>query len=857
MVQPLTPSPRRSSRAASAALALAVGALALSAQDAEYAPANQQRSAAVVAASAPHTIQSLLGPSTYVNGSFITQTGVGAGGADVSEVIAPANLFGAGCAQGVTRLADDFSVPPEELWQLQTLTLYAHQTNSTTVSTFTGATVRLWIGPPGAAGSSIVAGDDVTNRLVQSAFSNVYRVSGGSVSSTARPIMALEIDMSWVGALGENYYWIDFALSGDPGLTGPWATTVSPYTPGNVRQFTVSSGTWTTPADGTAGPYELPFELDYKSTSLCGDSRDQSSGFPPGRPVPSAGTGGGGFWPFAFPASPTILPITLTCPVNCIDRVTLDNLQHTYVGDLQVVLEDPTGVRHNLIVRPGSDGASSGSFYDYLGGTLDIVDPQLPTARSLPLAADIPAGAYQQHIGVGGPTGTLDTPLRNISGPAGTWRLLIYDWTTLDVGTIDGFSIHYNGCRSDAVLLMPDSTNNRMVSFSPVDGREINPSVFALPASTTPIHAIQVGAEIWVSLQVGDRIQRYTIDGTLLGEIGPTFPGGGLDNCRGLARIGDTVFVTNAGANNGAPGEAILRFDKFGAFLGATPISATSPSPFSVLELNGNLLVSSSSAGDDIHEYTLGLASLGAFHDSLAIALAQQLARAPNGNVLCASFSTNSIFELDASSGAVLTGASAPSARGVFPLANGDVLWSGSNSGVNVYDPDSSSSTLVYSGGGRHFGLYETLPSVPQVYCTAGTSSNGCLPSITANVQPNLSNTAGCVISVTNLEGQKQGLVFYGVNNVGFTPNPWGSGNSFSCVKAPTQRTGAQNSGGIAGLCTGSFGLLWDSYQSTHPSALGNPFGSGDNVYVQAWYRDPAAPKTTNLSNALELTYLP
>jgi subtilisin-like proprotein convertase family protein len=845
-----------SSRAASVALALAFGSLALSAQDAEYAPASPQRTAVAVTASAPQTMHSMLGPSTYLNGGFITQTGVGFGGADVSEVIAPSGLFGDGCQQGVQRLADDFTVPPEEIWELQTLTLYAYQTDSTTVSTFTGATVRVWDGPPGAGGSSILAGDDVTNRLVQSAFSNVYRVAAGSPNSTSRPIMAVEVDLSWVSALVEGTYWIDFALSGDTGLAGPFAPPVSPYTPGNVRRFTVSSATWSIAADGSAGPYELPFELNYKPTSLCGDSREQSSTPAPGTPVPSAGTGGGGFWPFTLPSSPTILSTTLTCPVNCIDRVTLDNLQHTYVGDLQVVLEDPLGVRYNLIVRPGSDGTSSGSIFDYLGGTLDIVDPQLPTARALPNAADIPAGAYRQHIGVGGPIGTLETPLRNITGPAGTWRLFIYDWISSDVGTIDGFSIHYNGCRSDAVVLMPDSTNNRLVSFSAVDGRVINSSVFPLTPSTTPLHAIQVGSEVWISEQVGDRVSRYDIDGNLLGAIGPTFLGGGLDNIRGMARIGNTIYVTNSGTNNGAPGPAVLRFNTSGDFLGATALSATSPSPYGLLELDGDVLVSSSSAGDDVHRYTLGLGSLGLFHDSTSVNFAQQMVRTDAGNVLCTAFSSSALVELDGATGALLASVPASSARGVSLLANGKLLWSNS-SGAHVYDPEAASSTQIYTGGGRYLGLYESQPSVPQVYCTAGTSSNGCLPSISANVQPNLSNSAGCIISVTSLEGQKQGLVFYGVNNVGFTPNPWGSGNSFSCVKAPTQRTGTQNSGGIAGLCNGSFGLLWDSYQSANPSSLGNPFGAGDNVYVQAWYRDPAAVKTTNLSNALKLTYMP
>jgi formylglycine-generating enzyme required for sulfatase activity len=144
----------------------------------------------------------------------------------------------------------------------------------------------------------------------------------------------------------------------------------------------------------------------------------------------------------------------------------------------------------------------------------------------------------------------------------------------------------------------------------------------------------------------------------------------------------------------------------------------------------------------------------------------------------------------------------------------------------------------------------------PTPYCTAGTSTNGCTPSINANVQPNTANTAGCVITTSGVEGQKQGIVFYGVDNTGFTPAPWGAGStSFRCVKPPTTRIGSPlNSGGTAGLCDGSYVINWDAFQAANPTALGNPWVLGDKVFVQSWYRDPSAVKTSNLSNAIELT---
>lgn len=145
----------------------------------------------------------------------------------------------------------------------------------------------------------------------------------------------------------------------------------------------------------------------------------------------------------------------------------------------------------------------------------------------------------------------------------------------------------------------------------------------------------------------------------------------------------------------------------------------------------------------------------------------------------------------------------------------------------------------------------------PVTYCTAGTSTNGCVPTISATTQPNLANNAGCVITTSNLEGQKNGLHFYGIDNTGFTPGAWGAGSSFLCVKGPTARTPSGGSGGTAGSCDGALSVNWDAFQTANPGSLGNPFTAGDSIFVQCWYRDPAASKATNLSDAIELTVQP
>lgn len=164
-----------------------------------------------------------------------------------------------------------------------------------------------------------------------------------------------------------------------------------------------------------------------------------------------------------------------------------------------------------------------------------------------------------------------------------------------------------------------------------------------------------------------------------------------------------------------------------------------------------------------------------------------------------------------------------------------------------------SATTELFSGGGYAPSMFG--PSGPTNYCTPGTSTNGCNAVMSATGQPSVTAATPCVITVSNVEGQKNGIVFYGLAQNGLS---WGTGStSFLCVKTPTQRTTAQGSGGTAGLCDGTLTLDWDLFQSSNPGALGQPWAVGEKVYVQAWFRDPPAFKTTNLSDGLEMTYIP
>jgi hypothetical protein len=153
------------------------------------------------------------------------------------------------------------------------------------------------------------------------------------------------------------------------------------------------------------------------------------------------------------------------------------------------------------------------------------------------------------------------------------------------------------------------------------------------------------------------------------------------------------------------------------------------------------------------------------------------------------------------------------------------------------------------------FRLYGDCCANTTTYCTPGTTTNGCTATLSASGVPDASAGSGFTVTASGVEGIKQGIVFYGLN--GAQAQPWGTGTSFLCIKSPTQRSLPQSSGGTLNLCDGALSLDWNAYIASNPTALGNPFAGGESVWIQAWFRDPPAPKTTSLSNALHFTVCP
>lgn len=248
------------------------------------------------------------------------------------------------------------------------------------------------------------------------------------------------------------------------------------------------------------------------------------------------------------------------------------------------------------------------------------------------------------------------------------------------------------------VLLIPDSSTDRVWAFSAVDGQLIDDAFITDPGSVGGIDVFNRPLEVLlgsdgnllVSDQFADVVSEFAPDGSFI----RVFSNGGvrdadvMDNIRGGhvlttgPNAGD-VLITNSGrlndlvisqknvksfnADDGSE-QTDFAFNRYGGIRG----------PFDVIEYNGEVLVADEGQ-DKIVRYTME----GKFNERFTSALdvpqldfPQQMAIASNGNLLVCAFSTGVILEFD--SGANLVGQYDPGTlelyRGIAELDNGNLL---------------------------------------------------------------------------------------------------------------------------------------------------------------------------------------
>lgn len=155
-------------------------------------------------------------------------------------------------------------------------------------------------------------------------------------------------------------------------------------------------------------------------------------------------------------------------------------------------------------------------------------------------------------------------------------------------------------------------------------------------------------------------------------------------------------------------------------------------------------------------------------------------------------------------------------------------------------------------------GRYAPNHGLTAPFCTTSVSASGCTPMLSGVGQASASAATPFQVGIADVDGQRSALIFYGIDNSGYSPHPWAAGSTSTlCVAPPRQRTPVQTSGGSAGACDGTLSLDWNAFVASHPSALGQPFLAGSRVVMQSWFRDPTAPAGTNLSNGLDVAVWP
>jgi len=242
-------------------------------------------------------------------------------------------------------------------------------------------------------------------------------------------------------------------------------------------------------------------------------------------------------------------------------------------------------------------------------------------------------------------------------------------------------TVAFEGVAID-LLLIPDSTNDRVMAFDPVTGDLVDADF--IPADpdnlSTPKCALYKtdGTGFLVIDQLDDLVQEYDLNGTY---VGPFAPAGGvnnaiLDNARSMEYhpvTGELLVAVAGGAN----ADAIAAFDSGGNYTGNFVANGAGglDSPWHILFTTEAHVPASTS--DAVHKYD---STTGAYTSDLlpVDTFPQSLALAGNGNILIANFSGTQEGVIEVQPDGTIVGIYMPAPvngpRGVYELPSGNLL---------------------------------------------------------------------------------------------------------------------------------------------------------------------------------------
>ncbi|HSW54909.1 MAG TPA: T9SS type A sorting domain-containing protein [Ignavibacteriaceae bacterium] len=321
--------------------------------------------------------------------------------------------------------------------------------------------------------------------------------------------------------------------------------------------------------------------------------------------------------------------------------------------------------------------------------------------QELPVSIKIPGGILIDVIKVENDE-ILYSVIKNILSPFSNGEILTYN-QVMQKYDLTSAEINWGGVINNEqpenvatqLLLIPDWTNDNVLSFDPITGDLVNANY--IPPNpgnlASPKHALlNVNGFISVSDQITDLVQKFDTAGNYIGIYAPA---GGvnntiLDNLRGHAyRPNGNLLVT---VGSGANSNAVPEFDLGGNFLGNfIAIGAGGlNSPFCILFRANDVLVTGSSS-DAAHRYDLS----GNYINNLISGpnFPQQIIELANGNLALAVFSTPSGLGIYDSNGNQLNFFTAVTGlRGVYQLPSGNFVVT---NGAGLHEINGTNGNLI------------------------------------------------------------------------------------------------------------------------------------------------------------------
>ena len=137
---------------------------------------------------------------TFVSGPLVTHPGGAFGGGDGCGLDTTAQPAGPGFtvlgyntnATAGVRVADDFTVPCGQIWNIGSIKVFGYQTASGTAApTLTSGNYKIWNGQPGTAGASVIFDYSASNQMTAVTFGApiIYRATVATIlTGNTRPI---------------------------------------------------------------------------------------------------------------------------------------------------------------------------------------------------------------------------------------------------------------------------------------------------------------------------------------------------------------------------------------------------------------------------------------------------------------------------------------------------------------------------------------------------------------------------------------------------------------------------------------------------------------------------------------------